>query len=247
MNKEWLKKVNMSIEESDDLQMWCENIGYERYEKIYNLVYRVIGEDFVNYKELRAIAKYDFSLSDILHSMMKLVELRFRSYLINHYGHVKLTKTGYIHEITSELGKNEKMLDCSTYYDNKLKPTTTLKKFLEVSGLETMFKVLLVLRDEELRVFERDSNTFRDNLTIIRTMRNKISHGQYLLDDKAELKQAFMLLLKYMPTKESKHRRINELEDLNKRLFVTENNTQRELIEEIEITLSDDELKEVGL
>ena len=34
MNKEWLKKVNMSIEESDDLQMWCENIGYERYEKI---------------------------------------------------------------------------------------------------------------------------------------------------------------------------------------------------------------------
>ena len=45
MNKEWLKKVNMSIEESDDLQMWCENIGYERYEKIYNLVYRVIGED----------------------------------------------------------------------------------------------------------------------------------------------------------------------------------------------------------
>ena len=59
MNKEWLKKVNMSIEESDDLQMWCENIGYERYEKIYNLVYRVIGEDFVNYKELRAIAKYE--------------------------------------------------------------------------------------------------------------------------------------------------------------------------------------------
>ena len=201
----------------------------------------------MNYKELRAIAKYDFSLSDILHSMMKLVELRFRSYLINHYGHVKLTKIGYIHEITSELGKNEKMLDCSTYYDNKLKPTTTLKKFLEVSGLETMFKVLLVLRDEELKVFERDSNTFRDNLTIIRTMRNKISHGQYLLDDKAELKQAFMLLLKYMPTKESKQRRINELDDLNKRLFVTENNTQRELIEEIEIILSDDELKEVGL
>ena len=247
MSKEWLKKVDMSVEERADLQMWCENIGYERYEKIYNLVCRVIEKDFVNYKELRAIAKYDFSLSDILHSMMKLVELRFRSYLINHYGHIKLTKTGYIHEITSELGKNEKMLDCSTYYDNKLKPTTTLKNFLEVSGLETMFKVLLVLSDEELTIFERDSNTFRDNLTIIRTMRNKISHGQYLLGEKAELKQAFMLLLKYMPTKESKNRRINELNNLNKRLFCIENNIQKELMEEIEIALNEDELKEIGL
>ena len=62
-----------------------------------------------------------------------------------------------------------------------------------------MFKVLLVLSDEDLKAFERDSNTFRDNLTIIRTMRNKISHGQYLLGEKTELKQAFMLLLKYMP------------------------------------------------
>lgn len=102
MNKEWLKKVNMSIEESDDLQMWCENIGYERYEKIYNLVYRVIGEDFVNYKELRAIAKYDFSLSDILHSMMKLVELRFRSYLINHYITIEV--------IVQSLGKDRRTI-----------------------------------------------------------------------------------------------------------------------------------------
>lgn len=247
MSKEWLKKVNMSKKESADLQMWCEYIGYERYEKIYNLVYRANEGNFVNYKELRAIAKYDFSLSDILHSMMKLVELRFRSYLINHYGDIKLTKMGYIHEITREVGKNKKMLDCSTYYDNKLKSATTLKEFLEVSGLETMFKVLLVLSDEELKVFERDSNTFRDNLTIIRKMRNKISHGQYLLDEKAELKQAFMLLLKYLPTNEAKNKRINELDDLNKRLLYSENNLQNELIEEIEITLSDDELKEIGL
>ena len=247
MSKEWLKKIKMTLEERENLQMWCENIGYERYEKIYDLVACVKQNDCVNYEELRAIAKYDFSLSDILHSMMKLVELRFRSYLINRYGPIKLTKTGYIHEITRELGKNEKMLDCSTYYDNKLKPTTTLKNFLEVSGLETMFKVLLVLSDEELKAFERDSNTFRDNLTIIRTMRNKISHGQYLLGEKTELKQAFMLLLKYMPTKESKNRRINELEDLNKRLFCIESNIQKELMEEIQITLNDDELEEIGL
>ena len=247
MSKEWLKKIKMTLEERENLQMWCENIGYERYEKIYDLVASVKQNDCVNYEELRAIAKYDFSLSDILHSMMKLVELRFRSYLINRYGPIKLTKTGYIHEITRELGKNEKMLDCSTYYDNKLKPTTTLKNFLEVSGLETMFKVLLVLSDEELKAFERDSNTFRDNLTIIRTMRNKISHGQYLLGEKAELKQAFMLLLKYMPTKESKNRRINELEVLNKRLFCIESNIQKELMEEIQITLNDDELEEIEL
>ena len=50
-----------------------------------------------------------------------------------------------------------------------------------------------------------------------------------------------------MPTNESKNRRINELDDLNKRLFCAENNIQRELIEEIEITLSDDELKEIDL
>lgn len=247
MSKEWLKTVNMSVEESADLEMWCEYIGYERYEKIYNLVYRANDSGCVNYKELRAIAKYDFSLSDILHSMMKLVELRFRSYLINRYGHIELTKIGYIHEITREVGKNKKMLDCSTYYDNKLKNTTTLKNFLEVSGLETMFKVLLVLSDEELKTFECDSNIFRDNLTIIRTMRNKISHGQYLLDGKTELKQAFMLLLKYLPTNEAKNKRINELDDLNKRLFCTENNIQKGLIEEIEITLSDDDLKEIGL
>lgn len=139
------------------------------------------------------------------------------------------------------------MLDCSTYYDNKLKNTTTLKNFLEFSGLETMFKMLLVLNDEELKTFECDSNIFRDHLTIIRTMRNKISHGQYLLDGKTELKQAFMLLLKYLPTNEAKNKRINELDDLNKRFFCTENNIQKRLIEEIEITLSDDELKEIGL
>lgn len=80
MSKEWLKTVNMTVEESADLEMWCEYIGYERYEKIYNLVYRANDSGCVNYKELRAIAKYDFSLSDILHSMMKLVDLRFRSY-----------------------------------------------------------------------------------------------------------------------------------------------------------------------
>lgn len=247
MSKEWLEKINMTLKERENLQMWCENIGYERYEKIYELVASVKQIDCVNYEELRAIAKYDFSLSDILHSMMKLVELRFRSYLINRYGPIKLTKTGYIHEITRELGKNEKMLDCSTYYDNKLKSTTTLKNFLKVSGLETMFKVLLVLSDEELKVFERDSNTFRDNLTIIRTMRNKISHGQYLLGEKTELKQAFMLLLKYMPTKESKLKRIDELNKLNIRLFEEECKLPNILRESVSIVLKKKELEEIGL
>ena len=64
-SKEWLKKIKMTLEERENLQMWCENIGYERYEKIYDLVACVKQNDCVNYEEIRAIAKYDFTLSDI--------------------------------------------------------------------------------------------------------------------------------------------------------------------------------------
>ena len=33
----WLKKINMTSEEKTALEMWCENIGYDRYKRIYEM------------------------------------------------------------------------------------------------------------------------------------------------------------------------------------------------------------------
>ena len=81
MNKEWLEKINMTLEERANLERWCENIGYKRYESICNSIIEKTKRKSVNYSVLQVIAKYDFCLSDFLHSMLKFIELRFRSYL----------------------------------------------------------------------------------------------------------------------------------------------------------------------
>ena len=59
MNKEWLEKINMTLEERVNLERWCENIGYKRYESICNSIIEKTKYDTVNYDVLKAIAKYD--------------------------------------------------------------------------------------------------------------------------------------------------------------------------------------------
>lgn len=92
MNKEWLGKINMTLEEREYLERWCENIGYKRYESICNSIIEKTKSKSLHYSELKVIAKYDFCLSDFLHSMLKFIELRFRLYLDNNYGELLIER-----------------------------------------------------------------------------------------------------------------------------------------------------------
>lgn len=56
-----------------------------------------------------------------------------------------------------------------------------------------------------------------------------------------------VLMLKYMPTKESKLKRIDELDKLNKRLFEEECKLPDILRESVSIVLKKKELEEIGL
>ncbi len=102
MNKEWINKIIFRDEnERNTLVTWCENIGYSRYEEFYDFASKYIIGD-VDYDIIKSIAKYDFCLSDMVHSMLKFFELRIRSYIENMYGYLKITKENYLYVIAEE-------------------------------------------------------------------------------------------------------------------------------------------------
>ena len=248
MNKEWLEKINMTLEERANLEMWCENIGYKRYESICNSIIEKTKRKSVNYSVLQVIAKYDFCLSDFLHSMLKFIELRFRSYLDNNYGELLITRQEFLYQISNKLTNGKRRLDCSTYYDKKLKDETTLGEFLTASNMETLLRVLFLLPKKELEVFNKNIAQLKEELTKIKNARNYVAHGQVLLfNEKFNLKEMIVLMLKYMPTKESKLKRIDELDKLNKRLFEEECKLPNILRESVSIVLKKKEFEEIGL
>ena len=248
MNKEWLKKVIKTQKESAYLQTWCENIGYDRYEKIYTIIKDYTGNDRINYAILKAVAKYDFCLSDMLHSMIKFIELRFRAFLTNEYGCITITKDYYLYEISNALSGGDKRLDCSTYYDRKLKDKTTLGEFLDASSMETLLRVFFLLPDEKLKKFDNDLSKLKSNLEKIKEMRNYVAHGQLVIkNNKFNLKELIVLMLKYMPTKETKIKRVKELEKLNNRLFHKESQFPDALFQSIAIVLTEKDKQIIGL
>lgn len=248
MNKEWLKKVNMTLQERGNLEMWCESIGYNRYEIIYTFIANTTNKEDVDYSLLKAIAKYDFCMSDFLHSMLKFIELRFRSYLDNNYGELLITRQEFLYQISNKLTNGKRRLDCSTYYDKKLKDETTLGEFLTASSMETLLRVLFLLPKKELEVFNKNIAQLKEELTKIKNVRNYVAHGQVLLfNEKFNLKEIIVLMLKYMPTKESKLKRIDELDKLNKRLFEEECKLPNILRESVAIVLKKKDFEEIGL
>ena len=196
MNKEWLEKINMTLEERANLESWCENIGYKRYESICNSIIEKTKCKSVNYSVLKVIAKYDFCLSDFLHSMLKFIELRFRSYLDNNYGELLITRQEFLYQISNKLTNGKRRLDCSTYYDKKLKDETTLGEFLTASSMETLLRVLFLLPKKELEVFNKNIAQLKEELTKIKNARNYVAHGQVLLfNEKFNLKEMVVLML----------------------------------------------------
>lgn len=246
MNKDWLNSIYFkNSSEKKQLEQWCENIGYERYEQIFSIVGSNSSKK-VEFSILMAVAKYNFVLSDMLYSMIKFVELRFRGFLINEYGDLTLTRKEYLYQLSEGLG-NGQYLDCSTYYDNKLPDKTNLKTYLSASSLETVLRVLFLLADEKLKRFDANPAILKMNLLEIKKIRNSVAHGDVLLGDKYDLKKIFISLLKYLPTKETKEKRVKELEELNNRLFDSNQNSIGDLIKNIVIILQEADLKEIGL
>ena len=134
------------------------------------------------------------------------------------------------------------------YYDKKLKDETTLGEFLTASSMETLLRVLFLLPKKELEVFNKNIAQLKEELTKIKNARNYVAHGQVLIfNEKFNLKEMIVLMLKYMPTKESKLKRIDELDKLNKRLFEEECKLPDILRESVSIVLKKKELEEIGL
>ena len=234
MDKSWMQKITMSEEQRKDLEHWCERIGYRRYEQIYKMISNC-SPQCLNYETMSAIARYDFDISDFLHSTIKFVELNFRSFLSNRFGDTPITKKEYLYEISEALNGSSLKLDCTTYYDKTLKDQTTLAEFLDASGMETLFRLVLILDDKMLIEFGPREQLIKD-LEMIRRLRNHVAHGQLIVNNpKLNLKEAIVALFRYMPTEESKNKRIKILNDLQRRVLVEEGHLPQNLISIISV------------
>lgn len=248
MCDKWIDKILKDDEESKILEMWCENIGYDRYKKIYEEVSKMLDEVYIEYEIIKSIAKYDFCLSDFLYSMLKFIELRFRAFLINHCGNVELTKKHYLYEISDVLSNGENKLDCSTYYDKKLKEKTTFADFLSASSMETLVRLISIVPDCQLTIFNQNVCALKSELKEIKDVRNYVAHGEMLLfNEKFKLKHIIIKALKYMPTKESKNKRVVEIENLNKRQLDNVRNISEKLYNSIAIIFSEEDKVEIGI
>jgi len=236
MNTEWFNSVEMNDAQKTDLYNWCEHIGFERYEKIYKLIHEHVSGK-VSYSMLSALARYDFNLSDFVHSMIKFIELRFRAFLINKYGDIIVSKNEYLYQISASVGENERFLDCSTFYDKSLPRETKLSDYLNASGMQTLFNVFLILNKEELEIFGQKEQIEKD-FEIIRKARNIVAHGQVLINnEKLDLNEAIKVLFKYMPTEASRVKRITQLKDLTERILIKEGEIPACLLDKVSIVL----------
>ena len=234
MKNEWIEKISMTQAQRRELEEWCACIGYQRYEELFELILKHAPES-LNYETLNALARYDFNISDILHSTIKFVELRFRAFLINRFGDTQITKKEYLYQISEALSGYSSKLDCTTYYDKSLKETTSLAEFLNASGMETIFRIFLLLDDDILKEFGERSQLESD-FQSIRRLRNFVAHGRLLINNtKLNLKESVQILFRYMPTEQSKLKRINYLNELHERILVSEGHLPESLKEIVKV------------
>lgn len=241
MNNDLMKMLIIDENESEELRKWCNYIGFERYDSIVNLI-RKYEKENISYKTLRDIARYDFNLSDLLHSMLKFFELRIRAFICNKYGDVKLSKSKFMYEISDKLSGNKKKIPCDTFYERKLKKECTMRDFLEVSSMETLLRVFLVIDDETLSEFG-NVEELNEMSKFIKELRNKVAHGNVLVgsdirigNKTKSINELINVLLRFMPTDEMKSKRIAEINRLNNELLKNISNDLRDKII-IKITL----------
>lgn len=245
MNDKWLDEIKYcDFNEKDELKRWCDYIGYDRYYSIYKLLDDKCEE--VSFKLLKAVAKYEFNLSDYLHSVIKFVELRFRAFLVNQYD-FEITKHNYITKISAEIGEGERDLDSKTHFEYGLDEETTFTKFIEKSGMDTLFKVVKILSNNELNELDLERNDLDKTLKDIKDLRNDVAHGHLLLlKNPNNLKREIVLLLKLLPNSELKKKRLFKLKEINNR-FENELLVNNEAVKELEIILNEEDKKEIGL
>lgn len=245
MNNDWINIIKYSnIQEKDELNQWCKYIGYDRYFSIYKLLIDKCEE--VSFEILKAVAKYEFNLSDYLHSVIKFVELRFRAFLVNQYD-FEITKHNYITKISAEIGEGERDLDSKTHFEYGLDEETTFTEFIEKSGMDTLFKVVKILSNNELNELDLERNDLDKTLKDIKDLRNDVAHGHLLLlKNPKNLKREIVLLLKLLPNSELKKKRIDKLTEINDK-FENELLQNNKIVKEIEIILNEEDKKEIGL
>lgn len=246
MDKEWLDNIQyFEVEEKTELEQWCAYIGYHKYKDIYNLLSNISSET-ITFKTLKAVAKYEFNLSDFLHSAIKFVELRFRAFLLNQYD-FEITKHNYITQISKIIGENKRELDSKTHYEYGLNEVSTFKEFIEKSGMDTLFKIVKVLSEEELKKLNLNKKDLDDILKGIKKLRNDVAHNQLLLiENKIELKSRIIKLLKCLPNAELKKKRIDKLDEINKK-FENELTNKDSKINEIKFVFTNEDKIEIGL
>lgn len=220
MSKEWLDNVICTKKQKEDILKWCQYIGFERYEKLYVLLTNKLEK--VEYKQLKAIAQYDLRLSDFLHSMIKLVELRLRALITKDYGNIELNYDNYLYEITKVLGENKRYLSKKTYFNEK--DVITFSEYVSSSSMDTLLKIIDVLSDEKLFALSNDIDALKNDLKLIKKIRNEVAHSRILLvTDNTLLKSSVQTVLKYLPTKETRQRRLKELNSINNKFLNASN------------------------
>lgn len=220
MNGEWLDNVVCTKKQKNAILEWCKFIGFERYEQLYTILSGKLEK--VEYKQLKALAQYDLRLSDFLHSMIKLVELRLRALITEDYGNLSLTFDNYLYEITRVLGENKRYLSKKTYFNenNKL----TLSEYVNGSTMDTLLKIVDVLSDEKLLLLSNDVSEIKNELKLIKNIRNEVAHSRVLLGaDSSSLSKSIQIILKYLPTNKTRQKRIKELNTINRKFLISSN------------------------
>lgn len=228
MAYKWLNEI-VFCNESDkkNLISWCEFIGYSRYYDLYNLI-KKYKTGVISYELLSEVAKYDFHLSDQLHSMLKFFELRIRAFICNKYGTTVLTRENYLYEFADVFTQGAKHLPCDTYYEKRLGESCTIADFLNASSMETLLKIFLSMDDAQLSVFGAVSS-LSEICFFIKELRNSVAHGKVLVGSVIKckgkmkpVKELYFSLLSYMPTDEMREKRLKYIQELNSQFLLTE-------------------------
>ena len=126
-------------------------------------------------------------------------------------------------------------------------PVSEFTEFIEKSGMDTLFKVVKILSNNELNELDLERNDLDKTLKDIKDLRNDVAHGHLLLLKNPNiLKREIVLLLKLLPNSELKKKRLFKLKEINNR-FENELLVNNEAVKELEIILNEEDKKEIGL
>ncbi len=201
---EWLDGVRYANPvQRNELEKWCDIIGYDKYKEYFNLAKLNYENKEVPFGILRECAIYDAKLSKTLFGVLRIVEFGLRSKIVD-----EISEDVFIEKYYPCLTKKTQVKSMS----KKLKQgKISLHEFLQELVFGELRKVL------EKAIGDKLIDIDKEKLGKVNKFRNSIMHHKKILSANVEnLKNNINILLAYIDDDKQTEKFKNDINKLAK-------------------------------